>query len=82
MGWEVSDVVIFDLWPLLQVKVRIANLKVLITRLLLDLEVWDMKPTCRKYFSRNLLMYCSLASLSFFFGGVDTICISSPMHQL
>ena len=32
------------------------NLKVLITRLLLILEVWDVKPKCRIALSGNLLM--------------------------
>ena len=37
MGWESFDVVKFDLGPLLQGQTRIANLKVLIARLLLVL---------------------------------------------
>ena len=48
MGWESFGVVGFDLGPLLQGQMRIAQLKVLITRLLLVLEVWDGKPTYRK----------------------------------
>ena len=48
MGSESSGVVGFDLGPLLQGQTRIANLKVLITRLLLVLEVWDGKSTYRK----------------------------------
>ena len=39
MRWESSGVVGFDLGPLLQGQMRIAKLKVLITRLLLILEV-------------------------------------------
>ena len=38
----------FDLGPLLQGQSGQPNLKVLITRLLLVLEVWDGKPTYRK----------------------------------
>ena len=46
MGWESFGVVGFDLGPRLQGQMGIAkNLKVLITRLLLVLEVWDGKPT-------------------------------------
>ena len=45
MGWESSGVVRFDLGPLLQGQTRIAKLKMLITRLLLVLEVWDGKTT-------------------------------------
>ena len=39
MGWESFDVVKFDLGPRLQGQMRIAKLKVLITRLLLVVEV-------------------------------------------
>ena len=35
----------FDIGPLLQGQMRIAKLKVFITRLLLFLEVWNVKPT-------------------------------------
>ena len=45
MGWENFGVVGFDLGPLLQGQTRIAKPKVLITRLLLVLEVCNMKPT-------------------------------------
>ena len=48
MGWESSGVVAFDLGPLVQGQKSIANLKVLITRLLLVLEVCDGIPTYRK----------------------------------
>ena len=48
MGWESSGVVRFYLGPLLQGQTRKAKLKMLITRLLLVLEVWDGKPTHRK----------------------------------
>ena len=48
MGWESSGVVGFDLGPHLQGKGGQPKLKVLITRLLLVLEVWDGKPTDRK----------------------------------
>ena len=41
MGWESSGVVGFDLGPLLQGQMRTAKLKMLITRLLLILVVWD-----------------------------------------
>ena len=57
MCCESSDVVRFDLGPLLPGQTRIAKVKVLITRLLLVLEVWDGKPTYRKSCAANLLMY-------------------------
>ena len=44
MGWESFGVVRFGLGPLLQGQTRIAKHKVLITRLLLILEVWNGKP--------------------------------------
>ena len=50
----------FDLGPLLQGQTRIAKLKVLITRLLLVLEVCNVKPTHRKSWARNLLMWSDL----------------------
>ena len=50
----------FDLGPLLQGQTREAKLyKVVITCLLL-LEVWDVKPTCRKSWAGNLLMWSDL----------------------
>ena len=60
MGWESFGVVGFDLGPLLQGQTRIAKLKVLITRLLLVLEVWDGKPTYRKSWAGNLLVWSDL----------------------
>ena len=51
MGWESSDVVRFDLGPWF---------KVLITCLLLDLEVCSVKPTYRKSWAGNLLMWSDL----------------------
>ena len=48
MGRESSGVVGFDLGLLLQGQIGQQNLKLLITRLLLILEVWDGKPTYRK----------------------------------
>ena len=60
MGWESSGVVGFDLGPLLQGKMRTAKLKLLITRLLLILVVWDGKPTYRKSWAGNLLSWSDL----------------------
>ena len=60
MGWESSGVVAFDLGPPLQGQTRITKLKVLITRLLLVLEIWDGKPTYRKSFAGNLLVWSEL----------------------
>ena len=54
MGWESSDVFRFDHGPFLQGQMRIANLKVLITHLLLILEVCNVKPTCRISWAGNL----------------------------
>ena len=60
MGWESFGVVRFDLGPLLQGQTSIANLKVLITHLLLVIEVWDGKPTYRKSWAGNLLVWSDL----------------------
>ena len=56
MGWESSGVVGFDLGPLVQGQTRIDKLKVPIARLLV-LEVWDGKPTYRKSWAGNLLVW-------------------------
>ena len=53
MGWESSNVVRFDLGPLLQGQTRIPKLKVLITHLLLVLEVCNVTPTYRKSWAMN-----------------------------
>ena len=55
MGRESFGVVGFDIGLLLQGQTRIAKLKVLITRLLLVLEVWDGEPTYWKSWAGNLL---------------------------
>ena len=69
------------------------NLKVLITRLLLILEVCNVKPTHRKSWAGNLLMWLDLTFGSSFkfkrwftgFGELSfrwiQICICSPMHR-
>ena len=58
MGGESSVMVGFDLGPLLQGQTRTA--KVLITRLLLVVEVWDGKPAYRKSWAGNLLVWSDL----------------------
>ena len=67
MCWESSGVVGFDLGLLLQGQTRIyPNLKVLITRLLFVLQVWDGIPTYRKSCVGNLLVWSHLTlGLSF-----------------
>ena len=60
MGCESFDVVKFDLGPLLQGQMRIGNLKVLITHLILIIEVCNVKPTYMKSWSGNLLMWSDL----------------------
>ena len=60
MGLESFGVVGFDLGPLFQGQTRIGKLKVLITCLLLVLEVWDGKPTYRKSWAGNLLVWLDL----------------------
>ena len=60
MGWVSSEVIRFDLGPLLQGQTRIAKVKSAITCLLLVLEVWDAKPTYRKSRAGNLLVWSHL----------------------
>ena len=55
MGWESFGVVGFDLGPLLQ-----GHLKVLLSRLLLVLEIWDGEPTYRKSWAWILLVWLDL----------------------
>ena len=59
MRCESSDVVRFDLGLPLQGQTRIANLKSAynsLIKLLLVLEVCNVKPTCRKSWTGNLLV--------------------------
>ena len=60
LGWESSDVVRFDLGPLLQGQTRITKPKMLIMRLLLVLDVWDGELTYRKSWTGNLLVWSDL----------------------
>ena len=60
IGWESFDVVRFDLGPSFKVKQGEPNLKVLVTRLLLVLEVWDGKPTYRRSWDGNFLVWSDL----------------------
>ena len=55
-GLDSFGVVGFDLGPLFQGQTKIANLKVVITCLLLVLEIWDGKPTYRKSWAWILLV--------------------------
>ena len=58
MGWKSYDVV--TLGPSFKVKRGQPNLKVLLTRLLLVLEVFNVKPNYRKSWAGNLLMWSDL----------------------
>ena len=60
IGWESFGVVRFDLGPCLPGQMKMAKLKVLITRLSMVLEVWDGKPTYRKSLAGNLLEWSDL----------------------
>ena len=57
MSWEFFGVVGFHLGPLLQGQMRIAKLKSAYNSLLLVLEVWNGKPTYRKSWAGNLLVW-------------------------
>ena len=62
MGWESSDVVRFDLGPLLQGQTRIAKLKSTYNSLIIcpRLEVYYVKPICRISWAGNLLIWSDL----------------------
>ena len=60
MGWKSSYVVRFDLRPLFKVKREQPNLQLLITCLLLVLVVCNVKPTFRKSWTGNLLLWSDL----------------------
>ena len=60
MGWESSDVVRFDLGPLLQGQMRIAKLKSAYNSLIIGPRGLGCKPTCRKSWAGNLLKWTVL----------------------
>ena len=60
MGWESFGVVGFDLGPLLQGQMSIAELKSAYNSLIIVIEVWDGKPTCRKSRAGNILVWLDL----------------------
>ena len=60
MGWTSSDVVRFDLGPLLEGQMRRAKLKSAYNSLITGLEVFNIKPTNRKSWAANLLMWSDL----------------------
>ena len=60
MCCKFSDVVRFDLGPLLPGQTRIAKLKSAYNSLILVLEVWDGKPTNRKSWARNVMVWSDL----------------------
>ena len=63
---ELSDVVIFDLAPILQGQTRIAKLKSAQNSLVFVLEVWDGKPTNGKSWAQNLMVWSDLTWGLFF----------------
>ena len=82
MRWESFGVDGFDLGPLLQGQTRIAKLKVPITRLLLVLEVWDGKPSYRKSFTGNLLVWSELTFGPLLPGQMRTAKLKSVYNSL
>ena len=66
MGWESFDVVRFDLGPLLQGRTRIAKPKSAYNSFIIGRTGSDGKPTYRKSWAWNLLMWSALTlDLSF-----------------
>ena len=82
MGWESFDVVRFDLGPLLQGHTRIAKLKLVITHLLLVVEVWDGKPTYRKSWTGNLLVWTDLTLGPLLQGQTRIVKVKSAYNSL
>ena len=82
MGWESVDVVRFDLGSLLQGQTNIAKLKVPITCLLLVLEVWDGKPSYRKSWAGNLLVWSDLTFGPLLHGQIRTAKLKSAYNSL
>ena len=60
MSWESFGVVIFDLGPLLQGQTRIVKLKSAYNLLIIGVQVWDGKPTCRKSWAGRLMVWSDL----------------------
>ena len=60
MGWESSGVDGFDLGPLLQGQTRITKLKSAYNSLIIGRRDWDDKPTYRKSWAGNLLVWSDL----------------------
>ena len=66
MGWKSFGVVIFDLGPLLQGQTRIAKIKSAYNSLIIGRTSWDGKPSYRKSWAGNLLIWFDLTlNLSF-----------------
>ena len=82
MGWESSGVVGFDLGPSFKVRCGQPNLKVLITRLLLVLEVWHGKPAYRKSWAGNLLVWSDLTLEPLLDGQMRTAKLKSAYNSL
>ena len=60
MGWESSDVDGFDLGPLLQGQMRIANLKSAYNSLIIGCRGLGCEPIYRKSWAGNLLVWLNL----------------------
>ena len=60
MCCESSDVIRFDLGPLLQGQTRIAKVKSAYSSLIISSRGLGWKPTCRKSWAGNLLVWLDL----------------------
>ena len=60
MGWESVDVVRFDLGPLIQGQTRKAKLKSAYNLFIIGPRGLEWKPTCRKSWAGNLLVWSDL----------------------
>ena len=76
MGWESFGVVGFDLGPLLQGQTKIVKLKSAYKSLIIGSRFWDGKPSNRKSWAGNLLVWLDL-TVDPFFKVVRGYCICS-----
>ena len=78
---EIMDVVRFDSGPIFQGQMRVAKPKSA-CNLLLVLEVWDVKPTYRKSWTNNLLIWSDLTLGSLLQGQMSVTKLKSAYNLL
>ena len=82
MGWESVDVVRFDLEPLLQGQTNIAKLKSAYNSLIIGSRSLDGKPSYRKSWAGNLLVWSDLTFGPLLQGQIRTAKLKSAYNSL